>query len=876
MIAHVGPSRRELPSGIVTFLFTDIEGSTSLLRNLGDRYTELLGRHRDILRRVWGAHGGHEVGAEGDAFFVAFAEASDALAACATAQRALADEPWPPDGRIKVRMGLHAGLASPRDGDYVALAVHQAARVVSAAHGGQVLCTDDVAVRAGPLGDTTLQPVGHYRLRDFDEPPALHQLGGRGLAASFPAVRALPADRHNLVRQPNRFVDRETDTARLDQLTGPGRVVSVVGPGGVGKSRLVTEVGISLADTWEDGVWMVELAPLADGAEVPGAISQALGIAAPADAEPIDHVVDHLASKRCLLVLDNCEHLVADVGRVVDRLTSTCSGIGVLATSREPLGLAGEVVCRMEPLEVPASEVGSLEDLGGVAAVELFIDRATAADVAFRVDGGTIGDCVRICRHLDGLPLALELAAARVAVMTPAEIAAGLDDRFRLLRGRQRGIPERHRTMEAMLEWSYRLLGRGEQQVLRSIAVFPTSFTPALAAAAAGQEPAAIVDDLWSLVDKSLLVTDVTGNVTRYRLPESVRAYARHLLDEFGETGPVAARAADRLLERLGPWHAIDRTWLGETASELDNLRGLIGVIDDADQERAQLLACSVGRYHDSVQSFREGVEALERYIDDLPAPGATRVVLLADLGLLHLRTGDTAAAAATLDVAESELTEAGGGLPAWADVAVERLRGELHNRRGEHAAAVATARQALDRHPSQRGTARMSNLLGIASMSLGDLDQAFAAFEQELEAMERLGYELFVASAHGNLAEVAMRQGRFDVAAHHQRECLDLGLALGSPVMVAYSLIVAARLAARGGRWDVATLLHSRADAMLDGTGISLYADDAAASAAMLADAKGHLGQPGFASSQAAGRDLQVHDAAALAGEVFAAHPAV
>ena len=868
-----------LPSGIVTFLFTDIEGSTSLLRRLGDQYTELLERHRQILRQVWATYDGHELGTEGDAFFVAFAEASDALAACAAAQRALAGEPWPPDGRVKVRMGLHAGLASPRDGDYVALAVHQAARVVSAAHGGQVLCTDEVAARAGEMGDLTTRPVGRYRLRDFDEPPALHQLAGPGLASDFPAVRALPADRHNLIRQPNRFVDRTTDKARLETLTGPGRVVSVVGPGGVGKSRLVAEVGITLADAWEDGVWLVELAPLADGAEVPGAISQALGIAAPAGADPTDHVVDHLRNAHRLLVLDNCEHLVTDVGHLVERLTATCPGVGVLATSREPLGVAAEVVCRMEPLEVPTSDAGSVEDLGGVAAVELFVDRATAADAAFAVDAGTIGDCVRICRRLDGLPLALELAAARVSVMTPAEIATGLDDRFRLLRGRQRGIPERHRTMEALLEWSYRLLDPTEQQVLRSIAVFSASFTLGMAASAAGQPTGAGTDVdevLWSLVDKSLLATDMTDDVTRYRLPESVRAYARTLLDFAGETSMVAARATDVLLARLGPWHAVDRSWMSETAADLDNMRGLIAALGPAHQEAAQLLACSVGRYHDSVQAFQEGIEALERYIDDLPAPTATRVVLLSDLGLLHLRTGDVVAAAAVLHSTEAELTEAGGKLPEWADVVVERLRGELHNRRGEHAEAVATAQQALDGPPSQRGTARMSNLLGIASLSLGDLDQAFAAFERELQAMEQLGYELFVASAHGNLAEVALRQGRTDVAARHQRECLELGLALGTPVMVAYSFIVAARMAAGDGAWDVATLLHSRAEAMLDETGISLYTDDALASDAMLADVEAQLGERGFAATRAAGRDIEVQVAVALATEVFTAHTAI
>jgi predicted ATPase/class 3 adenylate cyclase len=860
-----------LPTGVVTFLFTDIEGSTRLLRDLGDQYGDVLERHRELLRAGWGNHGGHEVNTEGDAFLVAFRSADDAVRACAAGQRALATEPWPDAGVVRVRMGLHLGLASPRSGDYIALAVHQAARVVSTGHGGQVVLTAEVANEIGPPGDLTLKALGRFRLRDFDEPVELFQLMGPGLEPSFPAVRALPADRHNLVRQPTLFVDRHTETGRVGELTAPGCLVSVVGPGGVGKTRLATEIGTTLASAWDDGVWLVELAPLARGGEIAGAVSSALGVPAPAGTDPWRHVLDHLRGISCLLILDNCEHLVERVATVVSDVLVSCPGVGLLATSREPLGVKGEIVYRIDPLAV-AGAAKDATAIGAAPATELFVDRARAVLPDFSLDEATAADCALICQHLDGLPLAIELAAARVAVMTPAEILRGLDDRFRLLRGRDRAAPDRHRTMEALLDWSYRLLSPAEQAVLRATAVFAAGFGTEMAEAASGAVPPGGDDAgevLWSLVEKSLVVTDIGVAGTSYRLPESVRAYARHLLDERGETEGVALAAARWLLHRVAPWLPIDRVWIGEMAAQLDNLRALIGPIASTDQELAQQIACSVGRYHDAVHSFREGIVTLDRNVTALPAPTATRVVLLADLGFLHLRVGEISAAAEALEAAETSLRQA-GRLPAWDDVAVERLRGELHNRRGDYQAGADTARRELERGPSVRGVGRMSNLLGLALLGLGDLDHAYRAFEGELEAYEREDLESYIASSHGNLAEVAMQQGRTAVAAGHQKVCLELGVAVGAPVMVAFSLIVAARLAAGERAWGLAVRLHTRAEAILGETGVAIYTDDAAISEAMLAEAARRLGRDAMRAEQAAGEGLELPEAIDHAREVF------
>ena len=862
-----------LPSGRVTFVLTDIEGSTRLLRRTGTGYAALLDRHRDLLAAAWAAHRGTEVDREGDGSLVAFADARDALLACAAAQRALQAEPWPPGAAVRVRMGLHTGLASPRAGGYVALAVHRAARVAHAAHGGQVLLSEEVLTGLDPEVRDLVQPLGRFRVRDFDAPVRLLQLTDAGLAPAFPAVRALPAEGHNLPRPLTRLVDRAEELALLAASLERARLVTLVGTGGVGKTRLAVEAGRLLAPRWPDGVWLADLAPLDDGALVPAAVAAAVGVAGVPGAEPTADVLDHLRSAEALLVLDNCEHQGDAVRRLVVDLLTECPGVRVLATSREPLHVAAERLVRLAPLRVPApGDAGAADS----PAVRLFTERAQDVQPGFALDAGTTADVVALCRRLDGLPLALEIAAARTAVLTPAEILTGLARRSAVLRGGDAGLPSRQRTLEALLDWSVRLLGEPERVALGRASLFGGSFglDAATAALAGGSVEARDVPELvWSLVEKSLVVTAPAAGETRYRLLETVRAHGRDLLDARGDLTPSAVRLARWYAGRLGPARAAGRRWVSELGTELDTVRGLLPVVARTAQPLAQELACALGRHHEAVQALRQGVAETTRLAAELPAPTRERVGLLTVLADLHLRTGDVDAAERA--TGEARALRERTGAPEWDDVGLEKATGEIALRRHRPQLAAGAARRALAQDPSLRGRARMQNLLGIALVSAGDADGAHDAFQAELRACELLGDEVFLAHAHGNVAELALRRSDPAAAAHHQRACLDLAVALGQPGMVASSLLVAARLAAAEpgtAAWCTAVRLTGKAEEMLDDSGLALYDEDRALTERTLAAAHAALGPQRFTAECGAGRAADVGSALEEAGRVLTA----
>jgi len=855
----------ELPSGIVTFVFTDIEGSTRHLRRLGDRYSALLDRHLELMASAWDAHRGRVVDTAGDGVFVAFQSADDAVNACAEAQRELSREPWPDDGVLRSRMGVHTGLAAPTGSDYRALAVHQAARVMSSAHGGQVLLSAATVDRLGAIGGATLVPLGRFRVRDFDEPIRLFQLAGDGLPSDLPAVRALPADGHNLVRPTTSFLGRDEELLDVARRLGPGRLVTLAGPGGVGKTRLATQVGLDVADDWPDGAWLIEIGSADVGALVPAMVAEALGVPGRGDDRWVE-VLDHLAGKQALLILDNCERIADDCARLLEELLTRCPACGVLATSRVPLGSSREDVYRVGTLAVSAP------DGGPGAAVRLFLDRIAAGRRA-EVADPRLGHVVdEICRRLDGLPLALELAAARMTVISPQELLDGLTDRFHVLRSHDPTVPERQRTLEALLEWSDQLLTPDERTCLRRLGVFAGSFSAESATAAVAAAPIEgyIPELVWSLVDKSLVTPDLTSSATRYRLLESVREYARSRLDQDGESSAAALRLATWLRDRVGPRRRYAETWAGDVALELDNLRGLVDLVAPADPELAQELAFVIARYHETVDSYEEAVAELRQDMVLLRAPSPAAISLRTTLADLYLRSGHTPEAKLALADAEA-LFESVGGLPEWDDVAIERTRGDLACRSGDYSSAVDGAARALAGALSDAGRARMCNQLGIASMSLGDAEGAADAFHQELDACRRLGDPGWEAWALSNLAEVALRQGDLAGAAAHQRACLALALQLGSPAKVAFSLIVAARLLATREEWEEAVALHAQAEAILDELGLLLFEDDQRESDVMLEQAHQALGDARYAAARRAGHALELPEAATSADAVLA-----
>ncbi|MGB9344810.1 MAG: adenylate/guanylate cyclase domain-containing protein [Ilumatobacteraceae bacterium] len=869
---------RALPTGTVTFVFTDIEGSTRLLKRLPDVAPDLFERHREIVRAAIADHGGCEVSTEGDAFFVAFDDVDHAIAACAQLQRGLAGEPWPDGGEIRVRAGLHSGVAVPRGDNYIAMAVHQAARVVNTAHGGQIVATRsslDSRRVASPVREVAL---GRFRVRDFDEPVELVRLDPIGAAPADRPLRAIPADGHNLVRLPTSFIGRESALAKVGEMISQGFIVSIVGPGGTGKTRLAVEVGLEHASEWADGVWLAELADVVDPALVASKIADAVGLSPAPDGDVGLELVAWARDRRVLLIIDNIESCLDACAALLPALAA--SGAAILTTGREPLNVPAEVVWRLEPLGVATLDSGD-HALESSPAVELFVDRATAVRPDFD-PAPHLADIARICSQVDGIPLAIEIAAARVKVLTVPEILDGLADRFSLLRSSERHLPERQRTLRGLLQWSYDLLDDDARAALRRLAVFAGSFTLRSATIALADSdrhtanvPEGVVlaaDDIpelvWALFDKSLVALDQSGAGTRYRLLESVREFGLGLLVDSAESAVVVGRVATDLLDRVGPWRLADRQWLGEVAVEVANLRGIIGPLASIDHERAQAVACSLGGYHDATQRFEAGISELTSLTERLGEPTPTRAVLLATLADLHFRRGDQRQAEELLATA-TELRDR-VGTPPWSGVAIERTQGEVLIRRGDFDGAAELARRVLERDLLVGDSARMWNLLGIAQLSAGGPDASEDAFRRELAAYVELDLSAKVASANGNVAEIALRRGDNPAAASYQLACLEEALVIGQPVMLAFSALLAAHLAGRLGQWAMAVRLQAAAVAGLDATGHRLYDFDVEELERLLADAGQHLDPEELEAENAAGAVLDSLQTAALTRRIL------
>jgi predicted ATPase/class 3 adenylate cyclase len=537
--------------GTLTFLFTDIEGSTELLGRVGeDVYAQVLAGHHALIRSGLGAHGGEEVDTQGDAFFAVFSSPRGCVAAVAEMQQAIASRTWPAGEQVRVRMGVHTGEASKAGTGLVGLDVHRAARVAAVGHGGQVLLSESAAVLVRdwlPPG-TALWDLGVHRLKDLGRPERIFQLRGAGLQADFPPLRSLgnPALANNLPAQLASFVGRERELSQVRALVGSCRLVTLTGAGGSGKTRLALQVAADLLDGSGDGVWLVELAAVSgEGAVVP-VIAEALGVAG-RGRPALEALVDALAPQNVLIVLDNCEHLIGGCAKTADAVLRRCPQVHLLATSREPLGIGGEMIYRVPPLSLPAADNGDFAAAQSCDAIALFAERAKQQGVGFAVDEETAPLVTSICRRLDGMPLAIELAAARLRSVSLAALRDRLDQRFRLLTGGSRTALPRQQTLRATVEWSHSLLSAVEQVLLRRLSVFAESFDLEATEAVAGFGDAEAFDVaglLGSLVDKSLVVAEPAGSALRYRLLETIRQFAAERLTEAGPDEAVAIEAA--------------------------------------------------------------------------------------------------------------------------------------------------------------------------------------------------------------------------------------------------------------------------------------------------------------------------------------------
>jgi predicted ATPase/class 3 adenylate cyclase len=535
----------------LTFLFTDIEGSTALLARLGaNAYARALGEHHAIVRGALADHGGTEEGTRGDSFFATFTSLSACVAAALEMQRQLADQEWPAGEQLRVRMGVHVGEVAEESIGLVGYEVHRAARIGAVAHGGQVLLSSAAAglVEDSLPPDAALRDLGTHRLKDLGRPETLSQLEAPGLRDQFPPLRSLdnPELPNNLPTSLSPFIGRTEEVREVVGLLGTARLVTLTGAGGSGKTRLALQAAAELLDGSGEGVWLVELAAISDPEHVARTVIDALEIRSDAEREDREALLHALKDQRCLVVFDNCEHLVDEVAQLADLIGRSCPKVSILATSREPLGVDGEDVYRVRSLTLPPRVVEGAEDLLGAESVDLFVARARSLDKGFGLSDENAALVGAICWRLDGIPLAIELAAARLSSMSIQNLHDRLDSRFRLLTGGSRNALPRQQTLAATVAWSYDLLVEPEREVLRRLAVFVDGFTLEAAEAVCATDAVDafdVGDILGSLVNKSMVYAERTDTSLRYGILETIRQFAaEQLLLVDGEDASLELR----------------------------------------------------------------------------------------------------------------------------------------------------------------------------------------------------------------------------------------------------------------------------------------------------------------------------------------------
>jgi predicted ATPase/class 3 adenylate cyclase len=805
----------ELPTGTLTFLFTDIEGSTRLLQELGrDRWEGVLGVHNEVMRRAIERAGGMEIGTEGDAFFAVFPVAASGLAAAVEAQRGLAGAEWPDEGTVRVRMGMHTGEGVVGGDDYVGLDVHRAARIAAAGHGGQVLLSATTrALVEGSLPDgVSLRDLGEYRLKDLARPEPICQLTIDGLRAEFPPIHSLETPT-NLPLPRTSFVGREREVARVKELLkGPG-LLTLTGPGGSGKTRLALQGAFELLGEYPDGVFFVELAPLTDPRLIPSAIADSVGARAEGARAVLDTLRDHVRGREMLLVLDNFEQVIEGSAVAGDLLTAS-PRMRILVTSREPLHIMGEQELAVPPLALPdPRELPGPEGLTGYEAVALFVQRATAVDPGFRLTEANAEAVTELCRRLDGLPLAIELAASRIKVLPPQAILQRLERRLHFLKGGPIDLPARQRTLREAVAWSHDLLDEEERTLFRRLSVSVGGWDLEAAEALGApddHEALDVLEVVGSLVDKSLVMrVSTASDAVRFGMLETIREFGLEQLDAAGEAEATRRRHASHFLEiaeEAAPnlRGMEQKRWIDRLEGEHDNLRGALRwAIDEGDAPVGLRLVAALWRFwhlHGYLAEGRRWAEevlalpaassrTIERaraltalgglayWQEDVPATGRAYEEALAIARELRDRSAEAEgvynlayvpafaediAGAVTMFEQSKHMFEEIGNHRGVADVLwvlgiTNRLDGDLARSRALSEESLRMHRDAGDRF----GVTDALHALGRTALAQGDLSSAATSFLEALDNDENIGNRTGMAIVLDNLAAKASAEGQ-------------------------------------------------------------------------------------------------------------------
>jgi len=705
-------------SSPLTFLFTDLEGSTRLWEAFPDRMRGALARHDGILQQAIEANGGRLIKTTGDGVHAVFERGGGGVAAALDAQQALAESKWDEihPHSLRVRMGLHTGEAEARGGDYYGPSLNRAARLMSAAHGGQTLLSTSTAslVRDALPPQAALRDLGEHRLKDLIRPEHIFQLMHPQLPAEFPPLRSLDASPNNLPIQITTFIGREHELQQARERLQACRLLTLIGPGGTGKTRLSLQVAAETLHLFPDGAWVAELAPIADPSLVERTVASVFGLREQMGMTLHELLLDYLRDKELLLVVDNCEHLVESCAQLIEQLLHACARLKIIASSREALGIAGEVVFRVPSLTLPE---GSLDDPASLAAsesVQLFVERASAANPGFSLNETNALSIAQICRRLDGIPLALELAAARLTVFSAEQVAARLDDRFRLLTGGSRTALPRQQTLRALIDWSYDLLSEPERSLFRRFSVFAGGCTYDAIEKICHQMN--VLDLLSQLVNKSLVAVEDEGREPRYRLLETVRQYARDKLLEMGEAEEARdahfnffVRFVEMAGEKLGTSEALE--WVRRLDAEHDNIRAAIEWGGENHLATSLKIIPELVRYWTRRGHEEEGRRIIEG--------------LVQRAGKAPLPPGEDGAAWQALMG------------HAWNSSAM------LAYSQGDNARGIVLAQRAVELARSagdQRLLAEARSFLGASTLFLGRYDEALPILEQALEAARLSG----------------------------------------------------------------------------------------------------------------------------------------